>query len=87
MIKFHDPEKYLKQATKIQYFWFIDDVAYGQTNQVECAVLFIPYRSFYLSSIANIENEPLPLLIDYFGLRRYTIRLIVTATRIKKRVK
>jgi len=33
VIKFHDPEKYLKQATKIQYFWFIDDVAYGQTNQ------------------------------------------------------
>ena len=41
MIKFHDPEKYLKQATKIQYFWFIDDVAYGQTNQVLCAALYI----------------------------------------------
>ena len=40
VIKFHDPEKYLKQATKIQYFWFIDDVAYGQTNQVVCTALY-----------------------------------------------
>ena len=38
VIQFHDPEHYLKSATRIQYFWFIDDVAYGQTNQVPALI-------------------------------------------------
>ena len=33
VIDFHDPSQFLKTATKIQYFWFIDDVNHGQTDQ------------------------------------------------------
>jgi len=33
VIEFHDPSNFLKKASRIQYFWFIDTVNYGQTNQ------------------------------------------------------
>merc|ERR1719495_2453383 len=33
VIKFHDPSNFLKRASRIQYFWFIDTVNYGQTTE------------------------------------------------------
>eukprot|EP00088_Acartia_fossae_P030900 TRINITY_DN31877_c0_g1_i7.p1 TRINITY_DN31877_c0_g1~~TRINITY_DN31877_c0_g1_i7.p1 ORF type:complete len:457 (-),score=62.77 TRINITY_DN31877_c0_g1_i7:863-2233(-) len=33
VINFHDPHQFMKKALKIRYWWVIDEINYGQTNE------------------------------------------------------